>query len=113
MPFPRFKTYEEFVAERSQAQALEPQKLQELIKQNLMDGKNALQRLIDTEEQQRSTVLLPKEKLEKLQRLVVMNSLSLTKAAMLSDAVAKINLANSTQWLPAIDVDKKVVAAAK
>lgn len=43
-----------------------------------MEGKNTLQRLIDTEEASRSITLLPKETLEKIQKLAVMNSLCAT-----------------------------------
>lgn len=53
-------------------------------------------------------MLLPKEKLEKLQRLIVMNSLSMTKGLMFAkagQAVAKVT--HALQWLPALEVDKK------
>lgn len=72
-----------------------------------MEGKNILQRLIDTEDSQRSTIFLPKSQLEKLQRLIVMNALGLTKVSMMKDIVVKVNHANSLYWLPSLEVDKK------
>ena len=73
-----------------------------------MEGKSILQKLIDTEDSQRCTTLLPKASLEKLQRLIVMNSLCVTKASMFgADTVISVNLAASSPWLPSIEVTKK------
>jgi hypothetical protein len=76
-----------------------------------MEGKAILQKLIDLEDSQRCLTLLPKASLEKLQRLVVMNSLCVTKASMFgTDAVISVNLAASSPWLPSIEVNKKTTA---
>lgn len=110
LPFPKYKEYDEFVAERGVLEETDSGKLQEQVKTLLMEGKNILTKLISTEDSARSLTLLPKATLEQLQRIVVMNSLSMTKASMLAkskEAVAKINLAGSLFWLPLIEVDKK------
>ena len=114
IPFPRFKSYEEFQNEKIQAFDMEEKQLLDSIKTNFMEGKAILQKLIDLEDTQRSTTLLPKANLEKLQRLIVMNSLCATKASMFgADSVISVNLAASSQWLPAIEVTKKAAVAPK
>lgn len=114
IPFPRYKSYDEFLNERFQATQMEDKQLLEAIKTNFMEGKSTLQRLLETEESQRCNTLLPRAQLEKLQRLVVMNSLCATKASMYgADAVITINQAASLPWLPAIEVNKKVVVDKK
>ena len=87
---------------------MDDKQLLDAIKTNFMEGKNTLQKLIETEESQRCNTLLPKAQLEKLQRLIVMNSLCATKASMFgSDVVISINQASSLPWLPSIEVSKK------
>ena len=72
------------------------------------DGKNMIQRVINTEDSMRNLKHLSKENLEKVVRLSVMNSLMITKILMFGDkAVLKINKANSVYCLPAFDVEKK------
>ena len=90
---------------------MEEKQLLEAIKNNFMEGKAILQKLIDLEDSQRCLTLLPKASLEQLQRLIVMNSLCVTKASMLgADAVISVNLAASSPWLPSIEVNKKTAA---
>ena len=114
VPFPRFKSYEEFQNERVQAFDMEDKALLEAIKTNFLEGKSILQKLIDTDDSLRCTSLLPKATLEKLQRLIVMNSLCATKASMFGAAdqavVITVNQSASTQWLPSIEVNKKTAA---
>jgi hypothetical protein len=45
---------------------MEPKQLMEAIKNSIMEGKNHLQKLIDTEEASRSIILLPKQAIEKI-----------------------------------------------
>ena len=109
IPFPRFKSYDEFQNEKIQAFDMEEKQLVEAIRTNFMEGKSALQKLIDTEDLQRCTTLIPKASLEKLQRLIVMNSLCVTKVSMFgTDSVISVNLAASSPWLPSIEDTKKV-----
>ncbi len=91
---------------------MSPQQLLETVKTSLMEGKNVLQRLIDTEDASRCLTMLPKASLERLQRLIVMNSLCLTKASMFGqDALVTVNQAASLPWLPAIEVSKRPAKA--
>ncbi len=64
IPFPRFKSYDEFQNERIQAFDMEEKLLLEAIKNNFMEGKAILQKLIDLEDSQRCLTLLPKASLE-------------------------------------------------
>jgi len=64
IPFPRFKSYDEFQNERIQAFDMEEKQLLEAIKNNFMEGKAILQKLIDLEDSQRCLTLLPKASLE-------------------------------------------------
>ena len=106
VPFPRYRSYDEFSIDRANAESkMTLQQLQDSAKANLMEGKNIIQRLIDTEDASRSTVLIPKSQLEKLQRIIVMNALGLTKASMMKNSVVKVNHSNSLYWLPALDVN--------
>jgi hypothetical protein len=50
IPFPRFKSYDEFQNERIQAFDMEEKQLLEAIKNNFMEGKSILQKLIDLED---------------------------------------------------------------
>ena len=108
VPFPRYRTYDEFIVETRKAEAMTTKELQDIIKSNLTEGKNLLQKLIQTEDSQRSLTLLAKQTLEQLQRVIVMNSLSMTKASMFgSQSLVKVNHDSSLYWLPSIDVEKK------
>lgn len=60
MPFPRYRTYDEFIVETRKAEAMTTKELQDIIKSNLTEGKNLLQKLIQTEDSQRSLTLLAK-----------------------------------------------------
>ena len=42
IPFPRYRSFEEYQHERAQALALEPKKLMETVKASIMEGKNQL-----------------------------------------------------------------------
>ena len=87
---------------------MEPKQLLDAVKNSIIEGKNHIQKLIETEEASRSSTLLPNTLLEKLQKLAVMNSLCATQAQMYGkDAVISINLAGSLAILPAISVTKK------
>ena len=59
-----------------------------------------------TEEAQRCGSLLPKAGLEQLQRTLVVNSMSVTKASMLANN-CRLRLASCLPWLPSLEVDKK------
>ncbi len=50
IPFPRYKSYDEFQNERIQAFDLEEKQLLDAIKNNFMEGKAILQKLIDLED---------------------------------------------------------------
>ena len=80
----------------------------EIAKNKMNEGKNVLQKLIDTDESARNTNHLSKEFLEKIQRLTVMNALNMTKITMFGEnAKVSINKSTSLNILPAIDVEKK------
>ncbi|TNV82654.1 hypothetical protein FGO68_gene7836 [Halteria grandinella] len=112
LPFPKYKDYDEFVHERGgNLQDQDPLKIQEQAKTALTEGKNMLARLIQTEDEMRCNTLLPKASLEQLQRIAVMNSLSMTKASMFGkEASARVNREGSVYWLPLIEVEKRVAA---
>ena len=59
LPFPRFKTYDEYTSERGQAVAMTKEQMQDLVKSNMTEGRVILQRLIATES--RCEAMLPKE----------------------------------------------------
>lgn len=107
-PFPRFITYEMYKDFEMKDVPASAKETFEKAKNELIDGKNILQKLIQTDDNARNTLHLSKEYLEKLQRLVMVNSLNTTKVAMYGpDAVIKVNKDNSLPTLLAIDVEKK------
>lgn len=111
LPFPRYKSFDDFQNERANNLIQSDKEIQDAIKAELTEGKNILAKLISTADDARSLTILPKATLEQLQRTIVMNSLSMTKATMFGkEAVAKVNLSASLFWLPLIEIDKKAPA---
>lgn len=74
----------------------------------MTDGKMIITRLNDSDESLRCKGYLGKEYLNKLVKLIVMNSLMSTKLSMLGEkGIVKVNTAGSMNWLPCIDIQSK------
>lgn len=106
LPFPRYKTFDEYQVEKRAIEAMPQAELLEATKQAFTEARGILSKLVATEDSQRCLALLPKAQLEQLQRTLVVNSMSLTKASMLSNN-CRLRLVSTLPWLPTVEVDKK------
>ena len=108
LQFPKYITYEEYKANLNKDCGMDSKALMDKAKQLFIDGKNVLQRLIETDEPMRNGKYLDKQYLEKVQRIAVMNSLNLMKANMYGEkGVLKINKDQSIMVMPLIDIEQK------
>ena len=108
MQFPRYITYEEYRANLDKDMNMDQKELLDKAKALFIEGKNILQKLIDTDESLRNGKYYKKEYLQQVQRIAVMNSLSLTKASMFgAEALFKINKAESLPTILLVDIEKK------
>ncbi|CDW89048.1 n-alpha-acetyltransferase auxiliary subunit [Stylonychia lemnae] len=108
MQFPRYISYEEYKANLENDCNMDSKELLEKAKNLFIEGKNILQKLIQTEDTLKNDRYFNKQYLEKIQRIAIMNSLNLTKISMFGEnAVFKVNRTDSLPHLILIEVEKK------